>query len=187
MGLWRLGISVVRLMGIRASAFHLSRGQRAAMILDQLSRRKWYQGLHPRLVRALEYLATTDLTSLSEGKHTIEGEQLFAIVQDYQPKPVEMGAFESHRRYWDVQYVVRGAERMGWAPVESLRVVQPHDDERDIAFFDGVGPLFTVESGWFAIFAPHDGHMPSLALENPPIGDLGMVRKVVVKVECLDT
>lgn len=158
------------------------------MIVDQLSRRGLYAGLDPLLVRAMEYLATTDLTSLPEGKHTIEGEQLFAIVQDYRPKSVDLGALESHRRYWDVQYLVKGAERMGWRPVEGLEIAQHYDAEKDIAFYLGTAPLLEMHAGWFAVFAPTDAHMPSIELDGPPlVGDLGMVRKVVVKVECKAT
>jgi hypothetical protein len=41
-------------------------------------------------------------------------------VQSYTTKPENETIWESHRRYIDVQYVVRGSERMGWLPIERL-------------------------------------------------------------------
>jgi YhcH/YjgK/YiaL family protein len=67
---------------------------------------------------------------------------------------------------------------MGWAPLSQMTDSEPHDAERDVAFFRGQGQFVLVPAGYFTIFAPHDVHMPGVAAEP-----LSLVRKVVVKVE----
>lgn len=42
--------------------------------------------------------------------------------------------FEAHRRYTDIQYVVRGEKRIGVIELERTTVVEPYDSSRDIAF-----------------------------------------------------
>jgi YhcH/YjgK/YiaL family protein len=151
------------------------------MILDTLDSAPFYRGLPAGLVAALDFLRTTDLAALPLGKTVIDGERLFALVQEYQPKGADLGKFEAHRRYWDVQYVARGAERMGYSHLSRMTVSEPHSQERDVAFFTGPGEWLYVPAGTFAIFGPSDVHMPGVALDDS--SEQPTVRKVVVKVE----
>jgi biofilm protein TabA len=151
------------------------------MILDTLSNTSFYRGLPARLVAALDFLQGTDLAALPLGKTVIDGERLFALVQEYSPKPAEMGKFEAHRRYWDVQYVARGVERIGYSQLARMTVSESHSDERDVAFFTGPGDWLYVPAGTFAIFGPGDVHMPGVSVDDA--AEQPIVRKVVVKVE----
>ncbi len=151
------------------------------MITDLLANADLYRNLHPRLAAALDWLRSTDLASLPLAKTIIDGEHLFALIQEYTPKPPELGKLEAHRRYWDVQYVARGEERMGWVNLVEVTVSEPYSVEREVAFFTGKCNFFRVPAGSFAIFGPQDVHMPGVALEGGPAS---VVRKVVVKVEC---
>ena len=153
------------------------------MILDVLSNASLYRGLPAGLVEALDFLQQRDLDSLPLGKTAIDGERLFAIVQEYAPRAAALGKFEAHRRYWDVQYVARGAERMGWSTLGRMTVSQPHDAERDVAFFTGPGDWFLVPAGTFAIFSPSDVHMPGVAVDESNLAAQELVRKIVVKVD----
>ncbi|MDX1948575.1 MAG: YhcH/YjgK/YiaL family protein [Pirellulaceae bacterium] len=151
------------------------------MILDVLANSHLYGGL-PRLAAGLAWLQNTDLDGVPLGKTVLDGDRLFALVQEYTPKPATVGKFEAHRRYWDIQYVARGIERMGWNTLARMTVSESHSDERDVAFFHGPGDFFLVPAGSFAIFGPHDVHMPGVALEQPHHSDT-LVRKIVLKVE----
>jgi biofilm protein TabA len=152
------------------------------MILDLLANAHLYRGLPARLVAALDFLQATDLAGLPLGKTVIDGERLFALTQEYQPKPASVLKYEAHQRYWDVQYVVSGVERMGWNTLGRMTVSEPYVAEQDVAFFTGGGDLFYVPAGTFTVFNPHDVHMPGVAVEGAS-PDQPLVRKVVVKVE----
>ena len=147
------------------------------MIFDCLENADFYRGLHPRLGKAFDYLRTTDLARLPSGRIEIAGSEMFAIVQDYRTKRPEEGFWEAHRRYIDVQYVISGAERMGYANLQSMTVKQPYDEEKDLLILEGTGDACTVPAGSFTIFAPQDAHMPGLAAGEP-----APARKIVVKI-----
>lgn len=147
------------------------------MIIDLLSNVGLYAGLDRPLVVALRFLRETDLDALPLGKHEIEGTRIFAVVAEYQTKPIEQAAWEGHRKYWDVQYVAAGVERMGYVNIERAKPRTPYDADKDLEFFEGAGNFLTVHAGMFAIFSPRDVHMPGLVAGGPTT-----VRKIVVKV-----
>ena len=148
------------------------------MILDKLENAGQYNNLHSRIAAALDWLTKTDLAGLPLGKTMIDGEHVFALAQEYTPKEPELLKYEAHRRYWDVQVVAKGSERMGWASLTEMTISEPYSDERDVAFYRGQGQFVLVPAGYFTIFSPQDVHMPGVAAQP-----LGVVRKVVVKVE----
>jgi YhcH/YjgK/YiaL family protein len=131
------------------------------------------------LERAFEYLARTDLSALPLGRADIEGDDVYVMLSEAETKPPAQVKFEAHRRYIDIQLVVRGQELIGVAPVASLATAEPYDAAKDIEFFADPPGSAAVElrAGDFAVFTPGDGHRPSLHLDGPHVS-----RKAVVKV-----
>ena len=146
------------------------------MIVDRLTNPSPLYRLPERLARALEYLRTTDLQSIALGRHDLDGDRLFALVQEYTTLTAEQCVWESHRRYIDVQFVATGAERMGYAILSQMREREPYDGARDVTFFEPGSEFVTIRAGMFAIFGPDDVHSPCHAAGLP-----ARVRKVVVK------
>jgi len=101
------------------------------------------------------------------------------MMSEGETKPPEQVKFEAHRRYIDIQLVVRGQEAIGVAPVSTLTTVEPYDAAKDIEFFavPQTSETLALRAGDFAVFAPGDGHRPSLHLDGPHVS-----RKAVVKV-----
>lgn len=146
------------------------------MIVDRLGNRAVDAHLPSRVRQALEYLRTTDMAAVALGRHELDGDRLFALVQEYNTRPPDACVWEAHRRYIDVQYVVRGSERMGHARLGQLAEREAYDPARDVAFFEPGDTFVTVPAGTFAIFGPDDVHAPCGAVAAP-----SPVRKVVVK------
>lgn len=150
------------------------------MIIDRLDNAAAYRGLGPRIAAALEYLRTTDFSKLPDGKQVIDGDRVYAMVQRYRPKPLGEAKWEAHRQYIDVQYLVSGVERMGYATFgDQLPVVHAYDSEKDYALYETWGDLFEVRPGFFVVFMPQDVHSPGLAVDLPR--GATDVLKVVVK------
>ena len=147
------------------------------MIIDRLENAAIYASLCERMAKGLEYLRNTDFRGLEDGRHEIEGDEIYAMVMGYKTEPAGEGVWEAHRRYTDIQYMVSGAERMGYANLSDLSVKDAYDENKDALFLEGVGSFFVVREGAFAVFGPEDAHMPGMALAQPE-----SVRKVVVKV-----
>lgn len=147
------------------------------MILDRLNHAELYRPLAPRLWQGFAFLLQSDLEALTAGRHVLDGENLFAIVDEYTTKPEQDCKFEAHRKYVDIQCVVHGIERIGWGPLAAMQETIPYSEEKDIAFFIGQGDWLTLTAGTFAVFFPHDCHRP-----GAEAGPAAVVKKVVVKV-----
>lgn len=148
------------------------------MIVDQLSNAFLYASVHRRLGRAFDYLRSIDLSKVDPGTYEIEGRQVYVMVQEYETKPMEKGRWEAHRRYIDVQYVHRGAERFGYANVLDLKPGN-YDEAKDFLSLEGEGrgDFFRVRQGTLVVLFPQDGHMPGMVVSTPQ-----PVKKFVVKV-----
>lgn len=148
------------------------------MILDHIGNATLYHRLGDRFAAAFRALQTPELLQAEPGRYELQGADLFALPQHYTTKPRDKGKWEAHRRYIDIQYVVSGAELMGHAPLANMSVTEPYNEEKDILFLSGQGNYFTVTAGQFAIFYPHDVHMPTLAANDVP----APIHKIVIKV-----
>jgi len=129
---------------------------------------------------AIDWLLQSDWRSLPEGKHEIDDQRIFAIVQHYPSKAAELCRFEAHRDYIDIQMVISGAELMEVRTREGLAVTEPY--KPDIEFYAnpeaGEYDTLLLVPGAVAILLPEDAHKPCLAIEGVPIA----VHKIVLKV-----
>lgn len=156
------------------------------MVIDHLSNAALYENISKRMRTAFQFLRRDDLANLPLGRHDLSGGaggpgDVFALVQQYQTKPPDTVQWEAHRKYFDVQFVVSGVERMAYANLDTLRESKAYDAETDILFLSGEGSSFAVRAGMFTIFGPQDAHRPAMAWDAP-----AEVRKIVVKVRVDD-
>lgn len=150
------------------------------MILDRIENLSRYTSVLPGLDRVESALAEYMKQPFSDGHIEIEPEKLWGNVQHYMPKPISEGRYEAHREYCDVQVMIDGAEKIGWASVSDCTVTDPFSEESgDIAFMKSdKGQLFLLRSGTFAVFFPEDAHMPCIEA-----GEKNGVTKIVFKVK----
>ena len=151
------------------------------MIIDKIANYAKYSHLPAGIVKAIEYLGSTDFTHVENGQYELDGKKLISIVNRYQTKLADRAVWESHRKYIDVQFVAAGHERFGCEPMSSgLAVTTPYNEHKDVMFYEPGLATYDAPAGTFMIFYPDDIHAPSLASGSPPIP--GDVVKVVVKV-----
>ncbi len=148
------------------------------MILDTLENAHLYYGLGPKFIKAFEYLNTTDLSSLEKGKYEIDGKDIIAIINEYDTVDPSGEKMESHKKYIDVQYIVRGAELIGHDFIMQKSPAKAYDEEADYMLFAEKPSFFSkLEENHFAIFFPSDLHMPNIRINGP-----APVKKVVIKI-----
>ena len=155
------------------------------MILDRLEESVHYAPLGQGFAAGFAYLRETDLVNLADGRYEIDGKNVLAIVQTYLPRSYAEGRWEAHRDHADIQFIATGAEQMGVTPMNGVMVETPYDPATDVEFYhSGVaGKFFEVNAGEFALFYPHDVHMPSLELAAArDRAKPEAVKKVVIKV-----
>ena len=132
------------------------------------------------LKTAVEHLKQTDFNALPAGNYDLQGKDIYVQVIDMTTKPFAETRPEVHRQYIDVQFLVRGREKIGVASdTGNNGVAEDLLAERDLLFCKTMEneSTLTMTPGSFAVFLPSDVHRPGVALGEPK-----RVRKVVVKV-----
>jgi YhcH/YjgK/YiaL family protein len=116
------------------------------------------------------------------GRHEIDGDRVFALVQSYTTKPIESAFYEAHCRYSDIQFIFNGRETILWAPLVTMSdQTMAYDDAKDAALWKcnpTDSTLLRLSAGHVAVFFPQDAHAPGMEWNSPC-----EVVKVVVKVQ----
>jgi biofilm protein TabA len=146
--------------------------------IDQAQFAKQYHLNQAAWDKAFAYLKNTDLKTLANGRHVIDGDNVYAIVTEAPTKDYDKTAFESHLKYIDLQYVITGEEKMAKTAVPSVVVNKPYDERADIAYYTGEGKIYTVPAKTFMLFFPGEAHRPNIT----PGGNK-VVKKIVIKVK----
>lgn len=150
------------------------------MLYSNIAVAEKYNYLDEKFLKAYSWLRETDLEKIAPGRYDIQGDDIYASVQEYETVPEEDKKFESHKRYFDVQYVVRGQEKFGICRTEGLTSAEAHDD-RDLYFYEEPAECgyLVLGPGDMAVVAPEDAHKPGCSLNKDKAES---VRKIVIKV-----
>lgn len=133
------------------------------MIKDNINNARIYAGISPRIAQALEFAAHGGFEGLEPGRYDIDGDNVYVIIQHNELKDWDEGKWEAHRRYADIQLLMRGREVIGYQDVSQLAHGEGYDAERDIEFLcEGEGAQLYMNEGDFAIFFPQDAHRPGM-------------------------
>jgi len=147
------------------------------MIFDKIENAALYESVSPLLKKAFEYLKQTDFSKLEAGKYVVDGDNLFAMVQEYDTKNDADCKLEAHKKYIDVQYVVSGEELIGVRPLINQTPSKEYDAENDYALYDDTCSFIKVSPTQFAVLFPQDLHKPGIKINTS-----AKVKKVVMKV-----
>jgi YhcH/YjgK/YiaL family protein len=146
------------------------------MIFDTIANANRYALLHPLFPRAFDFILNTDLSALTIGCYPIVSDELFVIVENVAARSREEAKLECHRKYIDIQLVLKGVDEMGWKPLSDCRdPVADYSMEKDIQFFrDAPTSWIATPPGAFCIFFPEDAHAPLVGTGN--------IRKLIFKI-----
>lgn len=132
------------------------------MILDKLDNSGRYCVLHPGFQAAFDYLKRTDFSPMGAGRHEVDGERLFVMVNRGKGRGHQGVKLEAHRKYIDIQYTLIGTDEIGWKPIsECIQVDTAFDPKNDYALYaDTPQTWIAVPPTRFTIFYPEDAHAP---------------------------
>lgn len=135
--------------------------------------------MEQKLARALEIIEDLDWETVECGRYDVDDE-LYYMVQEYETKYPEQARYEAHEKYVDIQYIVKGVERMEFAETSKLKVTEKYNPEKDVKFLEEpkVIDASIVEAGDYRIFYPEDAHRPGLCVNNTP----AKVKKILAKI-----
>lgn len=129
------------------------------MLTTNLKLAEKYNYLDPKFKKAFEFLRTADLAALPLGNTPIDGDE----------------------KYFDLQFVVSGEERFGYAPRDLCKPAMAYDADRDLVFYEepAESGCIILKAGDFAIVPPEDAHAP----RRQTAAGACAVKKIVVKVK----
>jgi YhcH/YjgK/YiaL family protein len=135
---------------------------------------KKYASLLPGIDEAFD--AVNALTEYEDKKaYPLSNDNRFFIAAQSTKAPT---VGEAHRNYLDIQYVVKGKEVMGWAPLEACQPDGDFNETKDVGMFSGPYEYLTINEGMCYVAFPEDAHMPGRHLDVP-----NDFVKVVVKLK----
>lgn len=77
------------------------------------------------------------------------------------------GNCEAHRKFLDVQCIVKGSEVMGWADVAALTPVNDFNEAGDVGLYSGDLEFVKINAGNCYVVFPEDAHAPGVHLDTP--------------------
>ena len=148
------------------------------MILDKLTNKDLYTGIHPMFEVAFKFLEDYLKNPVAPGRYDICGDDLYVKIDE--GKTREEGYYEVHDHYIDLQVMLDGEEKVLCDWRENLQPAMPYNEQDDALFLkDGKGNIeFTFSKGQFMILYPWDAHKPSMAIDGP-----APIKKLVFKVK----
>ena len=113
---------------------------------------------------------------MEDGKHFIEGKDLFVNITTAHGKTVDEAVFETHKEMLDIQIPLDNEETYGYLPLENLPEAE-YNAEKDVTKYPGAvaSTYVTCQPGEFAIFFPQDGHQPCIGT--------GDIHKAIFKIK----
>lgn len=126
---------------------------------------------------AYSFLKEEGLSEKELGKYELDGNGTYANIEEYTTK--DSAHFEAHRKYIDIQYLVKGKEYIRISSMENItKEVSLYSEERDIEFFDkDEYTEHLLDGSNFIVLFPHQAHMPCMKVDSNMY-----VKKVVVKI-----
>jgi biofilm protein TabA len=130
------------------------------MIIDTVNNIQRYATMHPLFPLVFEYIKTSNLLALPNGKHDILNDDAFVLIQRGMGQTKAEAKLECHRKYIDIQLVLAGTDEMGWKPLADCKqAIDSFNISNDVQFFED-SPLnwLSTPDNKFCIFFPEDTH-----------------------------
>ena len=135
--------------------------------------------MEKKLEKALEIIEELDWEKVACGTYTVD-DDIYYMVQEYDTKYPHEARYEAHQKYVDIQYIVKGVERMEFAETKDLGVDEAYNADKDVTFLKEPKEIDAciVEAGEYRIFYPEDAHRPGLCVGQP-----AKVKKILAKIK----
>ena len=146
------------------------------MILDTLDRLNDYAKSVPALKIIEKFLAEHPLDALEVGRYELDG-GVYVMISNSATKVG--GAYESHRKYLDLQTPIVGDEIIDYAPLCAVTSSDDYSAEKDCQFHtvpEAGRTSLPMTPGRFAVLYPQDAHRPCQKLT------VDTVKKAVFKI-----
>lgn len=139
---------------------------------------------YPKAIqKAIQYLKENDLVNAVPGRYELDGDNMILQILDVETTERCNLRPEVHETYIDVQFLAKGKELIGCYPdMGDNEVDENLLETRDLIFYKNNENTrethLEMEEGSYAVFYPHDVHIPAIMKEESMV-----IRKIVIKVK----
>ena len=153
------------------------------MIAGKFEDLKYYYSVCPELENVYAFVKDYFENEKADGSYELIPDKLSANIATYTTFPAEERQLEAHRRYADVQIVLKGAERIDCAHISDCKVELSEEFSKggDIGFYADPEYVSSVvlDKGTFLYLLPEDAHKPCVNAG----AESAEVTKVVFKIK----
>jgi biofilm protein TabA len=130
------------------------------------------------------WLRDNDPATVAVGKYVLDSANVTVTVTDAASvRAFDKTKWEGHSQKIDLQYIARGQEKMGIAPLSKATVAVPYDSKKDNGFYsikEKDARYIVAEPGRFLLFFPSDAHRPNIQVPG-----CDAVKKIVFKIKAI--
>lgn len=122
-----------------------------------------------KIEAALEYLKKLKISESDIGCKKIVDDSFYYMVQSYKTRPVSESKLESHRKYVDIQIIVKGKEAMDIVDISRLSTVEEqYNDDADVMFWKPVSTMMqtVLREGDYIVLYPEHAHRGSILIDE---------------------
>lgn len=148
--------------------------------IEYLIKKDHEVNIENRIKKSINYITKLDLQKIPVGTYYID-ENIFYMIQEYETKEIDQCKLESHRKYIDIQWIIKGTEIIDVANISSLEVAEKYDEGKDIIFWKKLKRMqrICLKEGSYVVFYPENAHMPCISA----YGANKLVKKMVIKIK----
>ncbi|MBQ5824981.1 MAG: YhcH/YjgK/YiaL family protein [Clostridia bacterium] len=153
------------------------------MIAGKIEDLKIYSSVCPEFENIYSFVKEYFDAPKADGSYELIPDKLSANIATYNTGDAATKNLEAHRRYADVQIVLKGAERIDWAHISTCtdEISEEFSKGGDIGFY--ADPEYVssmvLDAGTFVYLLPEDAHKPCVNAG----ADSAEVTKVVFKIK----
>ena len=153
------------------------------MISGRIEDLKYYYSVCPEFENVYAFVKEYFENEKADGSYELIPDKLTASIATYTTSPAEERQLEAHRRYADVQVVLKGAERIECAHISDCKVELSEEFSKggDIGFYADPEYVSSIalDKGTFLYLLPEDAHKPCVNAGT----ESAEVTKVVFKIK----
>ena len=141
-----------------------------------------YSKINPNFAKVFE-IAKQALENIpAVAKYDIDGENAFYMIQEYDTKSPEVARYETHKKYIDVQIILKGEEEIRFETLDKLTSQVEYLPEKDIAFWNMTDEYDSVRlvAGELSIIFPEEPHAPSLSASAKGSHVVKLIAKILL-------
>jgi len=146
------------------------------MIVDDLKNFETYVKINEKFKTVSDFMKNNDLKNMKSGSYDIVNRDIYVNIDEYETKTDSIP--EAHRNYIDIQIVLKGHEKIGYADFSKVKTEIEYNSDRDIEFLKADCEYLKAYDGRFFIFFPQDIHHPCIT-DN----EVSKIKKAIFKIK----